>query len=157
MIYGFHVYFVSADAVHSSQWRHNGRDGVSNHQPHHCLLNRFFRCRSKKTSKLHVTGLCAGNSPVTGEFPAQVASNAENVLICWRHHNLLNLCMCLCATPLNVHNHHHPKEGYHSLYKLRPYCVQINVFKPKFAMTFVFYAYWMMWISFVPAILHLCY
>ena len=44
------------------QWRHNGRDSVSNHQPHDCLLNRLFRRRSKKTSKLHVTGLGAGNS-----------------------------------------------------------------------------------------------
>ena len=43
----------------------NGRDGVSNHQPHGCLLNRVFMRRSKKTSKLRVTGLCAGNSPVT--------------------------------------------------------------------------------------------
>ena len=43
---------------------HNGRDGVSNHQPHHRLLNRSFRRRSKKTSKLRITGLCAGNSPV---------------------------------------------------------------------------------------------
>ena len=42
-----------------------------------CLLNRLFRRRSKKTSKLRVTGLCAGNSPGTGEFPAQMASNAE--------------------------------------------------------------------------------
>ena len=55
----------------SLQWRHNGRDGGSNHQPHDCLLIRLFRRRSKKTSKLCVTGLCAGNSPVTGEFPAQ--------------------------------------------------------------------------------------
>ena len=47
------------------KWRHNGRDGVSNHQPHDCLLSRLFRHRSKKTSKLRVTGLCAGNSPVT--------------------------------------------------------------------------------------------
>ena len=39
----------------------------------------------KKTWKLHVTGLCAGNSSVTGEFPAQMASNAENVSIWWRH------------------------------------------------------------------------
>ena len=53
------------------QWRHNGRDGVSNHQPHDCLLNSLFGCRSKKTSKLRVTGLCVGNSPVTGEFPAR--------------------------------------------------------------------------------------
>ena len=70
----------------SLQWRHNGRDSVSNHQPHDCLLNRLFRRRSKKTSKLRVTGLCAGNSPGTGEFPAQRASNAENVSIWWRHH-----------------------------------------------------------------------
>ena len=47
----------------SLQWRHNDHDGVSNHQPHGCLPNRLFRCRSKKTSKLRVTGLCAGNSP----------------------------------------------------------------------------------------------
>ena len=50
--------------------------GVSNQQPHDCLLNRLFRRRSKKTSKLRVTDLCVGNSPVTGEFPAQMASNA---------------------------------------------------------------------------------
>ena len=50
-------------------WRHNGHDSVSNHQPHGCLLNRSFRCRLKKTSKPRVTGLCTGNSPVTGEFP----------------------------------------------------------------------------------------
>ena len=68
------------------QWRHNEHDSVSNHQPHVCLLNSLFRRRSKKTSKLRVTGLCVGNSPVTGEFPAQMASNAENVSIWWRHH-----------------------------------------------------------------------
>ena len=38
-----------------------------------------------KTSKLRVTGLCAGNSPVTGEFTTQRASNAENISIRWRH------------------------------------------------------------------------
>ena len=53
------------------QWRHNECDGVSNHQPHDYLLNRLF----------HVTGLCVENSPITGEFPAQRASNAENVAI----------------------------------------------------------------------------
>ena len=44
------------------QWRDNERDGLSNHQPHDCLLNRLFRHRSKKASELLVTGLCAGNS-----------------------------------------------------------------------------------------------
>ena len=44
------------------QWRHNGHDSISNHQPHDCLLNGLFRRRSKKTWKLRVTGLCAENS-----------------------------------------------------------------------------------------------
>ena len=83
------------------QWRHNGRERVSNHQPHDCLLNHLFSPRWKKTSKLRVTGLCAGNSPVTGEFPAQMASDAENVSIWWCHH----------ATPkpmtnFNIHQMH---------------------------------------------------
>ena len=52
----------------------------------HCLLNCLFRRRSKKKSKLPITGLCEGNSPVTGEFPSQRASNAENVSIWQRHH-----------------------------------------------------------------------
>ena len=67
------------------QWRHNGHDGVSNHQRLDCLLNLLFRRRSKKTSELRVTCLCEGNSPVTGEFPAQRASNAENISVWWRH------------------------------------------------------------------------
>ena len=46
------------------QWRHNGRDGISNHQHRDCLLNCLFRRRWKKTSKLRVTGLFEGNSPV---------------------------------------------------------------------------------------------
>ena len=75
-------------SVIALRWRHNGHDSVSNHQPHGCLLNRLFRRRSKKTSKLRVTGLCAGNSPGTGEFPAQMASNAENASIWWRHHGI---------------------------------------------------------------------
>ena len=69
----------------TNQWRHNGRDSVSNYQPHDCLLNRLFRRRSKKTSKLLVIGFCAANSSGTVEFPAQRASNAENdVIMIWR-------------------------------------------------------------------------
>ena len=65
----------------ASRWRHNGCDSVSNHQPQDFLLNRLFRGRSKKALKLRVTDLC-----VPGDFPAQMASNAENVSIWWRHH-----------------------------------------------------------------------
>ena len=71
------------------QWRHNGGDGVSNHRRLDCLLSSLFRRRSKNISKLRVTGLCAGNSPVTSEFPAPRASNAEYVSIWWRHHVIL--------------------------------------------------------------------
>ena len=72
------------------QWRHNERDGVSNHQCLHCLLNHLFRRRSEKTSKLRVTGLCEGNPPVTGGFPSQRVSNAEVVSIWWRHHEFIS-------------------------------------------------------------------
>ena len=72
--------FTLNDAL---QWRHNESDGVSNHQPHEYFLNHFFRRRSKKTSKLRVTGLCVWNSPVTGE--PQRVSDAVNVAIWWRH------------------------------------------------------------------------
>ena len=44
----------------SYQWRHNGLDGVSNHQPYDCLLKLLFRRRTKKASKLCVTGLWVG-------------------------------------------------------------------------------------------------
>ena len=70
-------------------WRHNECDDVSNHLRLGCLLNCLFRRRSKKTSKLRVTGLCEGNSMVTGEFPAQRASNTVKVSISWRHHDCI--------------------------------------------------------------------
>ena len=66
--------------------RHNEHDEVSNHRRFECSTNRLSRRRSKKTSKFRVIGLCKGDSPVTGEYAAQRASNAENVFIWWRHH-----------------------------------------------------------------------
>ena len=71
---------------YTSQWRHNERDGVSNHQCVDGLFIRLFRSRSKKTSKLRDTGLREGNSPGTVEFPPQRAGNAENVSIWCCHH-----------------------------------------------------------------------
>ena len=51
------------------QWRHNGLDSVSNHQPRKCLLSRLIRRRSKKISKLCVTGPCAGIHRRPVNFP----------------------------------------------------------------------------------------
>ena len=61
------------------QWRHDERDGVSNHRRLDCLLDHLFRHRLKKTSKLHIRWLAF----VRG---IHRASNAENVSIWLRHH-----------------------------------------------------------------------
>ena len=47
----------------------------------------FVQAQIKESIKAPVTGLCEGYSPVTGEFSAQMASNAENISIWWRHHD----------------------------------------------------------------------
>ena len=95
-------------------WHHNGRDSVSNQQPHHCLPNRLFGWRSKKTSKLRVTCLCVGNTPVPGELPAQMASNAENmfpfddvimVSFSWRYQDMgANSIPLIILHPINYAN-----------------------------------------------------
>ena len=64
----------------SLQWCHNEHDDVSNLKPHDCLLNRLFKAQIKENTK------ALRHWPVTGEFPTQMASNAENVSIWWRHH-----------------------------------------------------------------------
>ena len=66
-----------SDSEDSLRWRHNKRDGVSNHRRLDCLFNRLFKRISNKASKPRVTGLCEGNPPVTGGFPSQRASNVE--------------------------------------------------------------------------------
>ena len=70
-----------------SQWRHNGRNGVSNHQPPDCLLNHLFRRRSNKISKLRVTALCAGihrwpvNSPHKGPVTRKIVPFDDVIMI----------------------------------------------------------------------------
>ena len=74
------------------------------HQRLDCLHNRLFRRISKKTSKLCVTGLCEGNSPVIDEFPAQSASRAENISIWWRHHGIVHFLRPVMLVH-RYHNH----------------------------------------------------
>ena len=78
---------IIASIKYPLQWRHNELNDVLNHRRLDCLLNRLFRRRTKNTWKLRITGLSEGNPPVTGGFPSQRASNAENVSIWWRHHD----------------------------------------------------------------------
>ena len=61
----FTIYYRSTRSLQGNMrisllCRHNGHNGFSNHQSRDCLLNRSFRCRSKKTSDLCVTGLLRG-------------------------------------------------------------------------------------------------
>ena len=69
-------------------FHYNERDGTSNHRHLDCLLNRLFRRRSKKLSKLCVTGLYEG---IHRWFPSQRASKAENVSFWWRRHVVFKL------------------------------------------------------------------
>ena len=114
------------------------RDSVSNHQPHDCLLNLLFRRRSKKTSKLRVTGPCAGNSPETGEFPAQMACNAENVSIWWRHHVSPNLARS--KHPCQLSNRF---ENLHI--SLQWYCRALCTNSKRFDNWAISYAFWLLY------------
>ena len=89
------------------------------------LLNRLFRRRSKKTSKLRVTGLCTGNSPVTGEFPAQKNSNAENICIWWRHRGHY------MASIIDFENYVTSTAGRYHGKKLNALPKRINIVSPK--------------------------
>ena len=87
----FSIFLDTSYGEEPLQWRHNERDGVSNYPCLRCFLRCGIRRRSKKTSKFRVTGLYAGNSPVTGEFSAQMVRNEKNAFIWWRHHAMLSL------------------------------------------------------------------
>ena len=54
----------------------------------------------RKQQSSALLAICARNSPVTGEFPAQRASNAENVSIWWRHHimTIFSTLMLTCVS-----------------------------------------------------------
>ena len=93
----------------SLRWRHNGRDSVSNHQPHDCLLNLLFRRRLKKTSKLRVTGLYAWNSPGSGnpQFGSKSAIFVPCDLEIWRMTLKNNRAPLLCSFKLCASFHSH--------------------------------------------------
>ena len=72
-----------------------------------------MRTHIKETPKSMLLALCEGNSPVTGEFPAQVASNAEKPSIGWCHHEYIVIickylirqnvkCGCIFFCPLSL-------------------------------------------------------
>ena len=52
------------------------------------VYSTVYSGAERRIHQSSVTGLCVWNSPVTGEFPTQMAINAENVSIWWRHHDI---------------------------------------------------------------------
>ena len=117
------------------QWSHNESNGISNHRHHwHCLPNRLFRRRPMKTSKLHVTGLCEGNWPMTGEFPAQRASHVENISIWWRHRDVWCIFyLSPCSAILYGIGQCYNGTCSYCVLMIKVTPMQINVSKPIFA------------------------
>ena len=110
---GLSWYFV--DDRQTIQWRHNERDGVSNHWRLDCLLSRFFRRRSKKTSKLRATGLYAGNSPVNllykGPVTRQMFPFDDVIMILRRQTILMSKLNCWYIAP-EISVHPRKRAGY---------------------------------------------
>ena len=92
------------------RWRHNGRDGVSNHQPHDCLLNSLFGRRSKKTWKFRVTGLCAGKlldivleKDCCIMLPLKINSmGTPEIRYCMQHYLSEPHCLCIPLVPKHM-------------------------------------------------------
>ena len=68
------------------QWRHNERNGVSNHRRLGGLLKRLFRRISKKhQSSASLAFVRAIHGWPVNSLHKQMASNAKNVSLWWRH------------------------------------------------------------------------
>ena len=72
--------------LNTLQWRHNLSDGVSNHIVSIVYSTVCLDSDQRNHQGSATLAICEGNSPVTGEFPLQRASNVENASIWWRHH-----------------------------------------------------------------------
>ena len=131
----------------SLRWRHNGHDGVSNHQHHDCLLNRLFRRRPKKHQSSASLAFLWGiqRRPVNSPHKWPVTRKMfpfDDVIMWWwsmfvrktsycRIHIIKNL-----AEIFIVHGHHHlkfkrPENSQFSRHFLStanlPFCTDISV------------------------------
>ena len=83
------------------------------------LLIRLFSSHQRKHQKLRVTGLCEGNLPLTGEFHAQRAGNAENVSIWWQPDAIIRIMFLNGFTKYQIINAitwwHHQMETFSAL------------------------------------------
>ena len=76
----------------SLQWRHNVHDGVSNHQPHHCLLNRFSSADQRKHQSSASLAFVWGLHRWPVNSPCEWPVTRKNISIWWRHH-VIYMCV----------------------------------------------------------------
>ena len=79
--------------VFQLQLRHNERDGVSNHQPHYCLLNRIYKARIKEKNKAQRHWPLCGEFPGDGEFPVTVNSPNKGSITRKCYHLMTSSCV----------------------------------------------------------------
>ena len=97
----------------------NEHDGISNHRPIDCLLSHLFSCRSKKRSKLHVTGFVRGihlwlvNSPHKGPVMWKMLPFDDIIMIM-----VIGLCSTLVWVPDTLQWRHNKHDGISSHQRL---------------------------------------
>ena len=91
-----------------------------------CLMivySTVYSCSDQRKLQNSVSLAFVGwNSPVTGEFPVQRASNAENVSIWWRHHDMVNVSSANILLPV-----------WHPRLKLKSVLIKIQENNPLFS------------------------
>ena len=118
----------------SLQRRHNGRNGISNHWCVHCLLSCLFRRRSKKISKLRVTGLCEGNSQVTGKNSSHKGPETQKMFP-----KIDDVIMSAWWQHWQIASHPH----------LQATCLQTDILLEIVFLTILFYETWNLYIIFI--------
>ena len=98
--------------------------GVSNHATP-LFVELIIRCKSKKTSKLRVIGLCNGNPMAISGFPSQRASNAKNVSI-WRRHCYIYFEV-LNTSPLTILHIHRVNVTFSFIFQHQGYNAQTHI------------------------------
>ena len=90
--------------MYTLQWRHNGCHGLPNHRRLNYLLNRWFSLKSRKTSKLLVTGLCVRgihrstvNSPHKGPVTRKMSPFDDVIMIS-------SCCFSICSHDFPILN-----------------------------------------------------
>ena len=80
-------YYFAALEYLTLQWGQNGRNGVSNHQPHHCLLSRLLDADQRK----HQSSASLAFGRVIHRWPANSPHKGpvtRKMSIWWRHHDI---------------------------------------------------------------------